>query len=319
MAQPARLQIERHAKEEFAVAQERIAVKNAENHRRALAQVSLTGNVGGYLPALTEVAAEHVRKQIIALANAYVKAFDLFEVPCDIAAERSLEAVAQQIAGTSISTLGYQLDLMSRRTRRPPIDFGGYIHREIDKAMRSALKEGVLRLKRQRIKCQNSFPPVLRAGSETGGLARKSKPKAGAPSEQMAGPANDARVLKANAMKWDSIEISFLGDFRVQIRSGKSLESFNYAELGFADGRAKGDKTVPKRAWIILRIMAERKGTIRNATGLGVPWPKVERGMQEIRKAFRGHFGISADPVPFIEGTGYRAAFKISCGPSYRV
>lgn len=31
----------------------------------------------------------------------------------------------------------------------------------------------------------------------------------------------------------------------------------------------------------------------------------------------RAHFGISADPIPFVEGTGYRATFRIGCRPSY--
>jgi hypothetical protein len=113
---------------------------------------------------------------------------------------------------------------------------------------------------------------------------------------------------------WEDIEITFLSDERVQIRSGKSLETRNYAEFGFQDGRSQN----PNRAWETLRRLAELRGTIRDGTEGCLPWTKVEKRVQEIRKVFREHFGISSDPVPFVEGTGYRARFKISCGISYR-
>ena len=112
---------------------------------------------------------------------------------------------------------------------------------------------------------------------------------------------------------WEQIEITFLSDERVQIRSGKNIETRNYAEFGFQEGRSKN----PNRAWETLRRLAELRGVIRDGTEGRLPWPKVEKQVQEIRKVFREHFGISSDPVPFVEGTGYQARFKISCGPSY--
>jgi hypothetical protein len=105
----------------------------------------------------------------------------------------------------------------------------------------------------------------------------------------------------------------FLSDERVQIRSGKGIETRNYAEFGFQDGRNQN----PNRAWETLRRLAELRGVIRDAMDGHLPWPKVEKRVQEIRKVFREQFGISSDPVPFVEGTGYHARFKISCGPSY--
>jgi len=95
MTHPARHEIEKHARNEFAVAQERVAVKHGKKWRRVLAQVGSTHNIGGYAPALTESKAKHVRKQIIALADTYVKTFDFFGVPSDAEAERSLEVGAQ--------------------------------------------------------------------------------------------------------------------------------------------------------------------------------------------------------------------------------
>jgi hypothetical protein len=117
----------------------------------------------------------------------------------------------------------------------------------------------------------------------------------------------------AEAATWDTIEISFLSDERVQIRNGANSETRNYGEFGFKDGRSGK----PNRAWSILRVLAEKRGVIRDAVKTDRTWPKVEKRIQEIRKVLREHFHISADPIPFIEGTGYQARFKISCGPSY--
>jgi hypothetical protein len=117
---------------------------------------------------------------------------------------------------------------------------------------------------------------------------------------------------------WADVEISFLSDVRVHIRRGASIETYNYAELGFADARVKhGGTPKPNLAWVTLRAMAEQQGLIRNGSTTGTAWRKVEKQMQVIRKALRKRFNISADPVPFIAGTGYRACFKISCAPSY--
>jgi hypothetical protein len=66
-----------------------------------------------------------------------------------------------------------------------------------------------------------------------------------------------------------------------------------------------------------LRVLAELGGIIKDTAKMGGTWPKVEKRMQEIRKALRKHFGIAADPIPFVAGTGYQARFKICCSPSY--
>jgi hypothetical protein len=53
-------------------------------------------------------------------------------------------------------------------------------------------------------------------------------------------------------------------------------------------------------------------------------WTKVEKRIEEIRRIFRRHFELADDPLPFREKTkrnsddfGYRAEFRIRCGPSY--
>jgi hypothetical protein len=109
---------------------------------------------------------------------------------------------------------------------------------------------------------------------------------------------------------WGEVEIRFLSDERVQITVGKQRETRNYAEFGFEDGRSKR----PNLAWITLRVLAKQQGTISSSNAGG--WGKVEKRMQEIRRVLRHHFVITDDPLPFIEGIGYRTRFKIGCAPS---
>jgi hypothetical protein len=111
---------------------------------------------------------------------------------------------------------------------------------------------------------------------------------------------------------WDTIEILFLSDERIQICNGANRETRNYAEFGFADGRNEN----PNQAWKVLRALAT-EGVIRNETEAGLPWPKVEKQIQEIRKILRKRFGISADPVPFVKDLGYKASFKIGRSRSF--
>jgi hypothetical protein len=140
------------------------------------------------------------------------------------------------------------------------------------------------------------------------------------PKRQEAAPAPPATVANGadrGGASWQSIEISFLSDFRVQITLPNRTYSQNYSEMGFADRRAKRGEPKPNGAWLTLRAMAEENGIIRDGAKTGEAWPKVEKRIQEIRKALRKHFGVTTDPIPFVEGTGYQACFKIACGPSF--
>jgi len=150
MGHPARNEIEKHAKDEFAVAQERIAIRYGEEKHRELLQVSKRGNIGGYVPALTELAAKRVRRQLIALADAYVKTFNFFGVPSDVEAERSLESAGRQIAAGSISAVRGEIELIEKRLQRPLHNTGGLV-RKIEQTRQSAMNAGKLLLKRQRI------------------------------------------------------------------------------------------------------------------------------------------------------------------------
>jgi hypothetical protein len=117
----------------------------------------------------------------------------------------------------------------------------------------------------------------------------------------------------AGVATWDTIEISFLSDERVQIRHGTISETRNYAEFGFDDKRSGK----PNQAWVALRALAEQRGVIKDAAKMPQPWSKVEKRIQEIRKVLRKHFGISADPIQFVNRVGYQAKFKICCSPSF--
>ncbi len=130
-------------------------------------------------------------------------------------------------------------------------------------------------------------------------------------------PLKVANGADGGGASWRDIEISFLSDERVQIRNGTTTETRNYGELEFADRRAKQGKPKPNQAWMTLRAMAEQNGIIRDGAKTGASWPKVEKRIQEIRKVLRKHFSITADPIPFVEGTGYQASFKIRCSPSF--
>ena len=150
---------------------------------------------------------------------------------------------------------------------------------------------------------EGGFPKVELAGDM--------KPGGAEPAQEQ--PAKVANGAHGGGASWRSIEISFLSDERVQIRNGTDTETRNYGELGFADRRSEK----PKLAWVTLRTLAEQRGIIRDAGKTGGDWPKVEKRIQEIRKVLRKHFSITADPIPFVEGTGYQACFKIGCSPSF--
>jgi hypothetical protein len=147
----ARTEIENFATSAFAVARDRIVNEHADKKKSVLAQVGRTHNSGGYLPALTKWGAERLREMILAQADAYVEAFTIHGVPSDRQAEKTLEMAGMQFAAGTISGILGELDLLAKRTNRPQQAPGGYVNREINHAMGSALDEGKLRLQRQRI------------------------------------------------------------------------------------------------------------------------------------------------------------------------
>jgi hypothetical protein len=121
---------------------------------------------------------------------------------------------------------------------------------------------------------------------------------------------NGAQTFKP--ADWDELEIRFLSDERIQIIAGRFTETMNYAEFGFEDSRSQK----PNLAWIALRSLAEFGGTLRQ-TARDESWGSVEKRMQELRRIFRSRYALTSDPIPYIQGTGYKALFKIGCAPSF--
>jgi hypothetical protein len=112
---------------------------------------------------------------------------------------------------------------------------------------------------------------------------------------------------------WQAVEITFLSEFRIQIRNGARNETLSYAEFGFSDGRTGN----PNQAWAMLLTLAKRRGSIRTEKDAGCKWLIVEKRVQEIRRVLRKQLGFVLDPLPYVDGAGYTAKFKIGCGPSF--
>jgi len=151
--------------------------------------------------------------------------------------------------------------------------------------------------------------PAVNAGKSEGN-GRKRGPKGSTELEVQ--PKETAIQQPAASFDWDTVEIRFLSDERVQIRTGTNAETRNYAEFGFEDGRSGK----PNRAWTMLRFLAEHDGAVKHA-GEEKAWAKVEKRVEEIRRVLRAYFGTSDDPFPFVTGTGYRARFKMTSSRSY--
>ena len=152
MRRSIRPEIEKFANDAFAVARDRILKEHADQQRRALGQAELTGNSGAYLPALIKCEAQHVRETILALADAYVEAYTIHGLPSDMRVDENLRAVARQVTAGAISGIRGHLRLRSERSRIAEPGLGIPWHLEIERSMDAALKEGLLRLKKQRIK-----------------------------------------------------------------------------------------------------------------------------------------------------------------------
>lgn len=113
-------------------------------------------------------------------------------------------------------------------------------------------------------------------------------------------------------LSWQEIEIAFLSEERVEIRSGSNCRTtYNYGELGFEDRR----NGKPGLAWVTLRELARRGGDMpRPLPGKGRA--TLQKRIEEIREKLRSHFNIEGDPIPF-NGSTYKASFKVGCRQSF--
>lgn len=164
-----------------------------------------------------------------------------------------------------------------------------------------------------RMESSSTEPDVTATTTKPVTTGRKRGPKGTTVSTELEVQAKEnATQQPAASFDWDTVEIRFLSDERVQIRTGTNAETRNYAEFGFEDGRSGK----PNRAWAMLRWLAEHDGAAKHG-GEEKAWAKVEKRVEEIRRVLRAHFGTSDDPLPFIAGKGYQARFRIRSSPSY--
>ena len=117
---------------------------------------------------------------------------------------------------------------------------------------------------------------------------------------------------------WKDVTIEFTSDERVQVTVKDRTYSKNFSEMGFEDGRTK----LPNRAWAALRALAESGGVAKVADD--VNRDTAEKRMQEIRKRLREHFeserielSSESDPLPYVQGEGYRPRFTLRLRPSF--
>jgi hypothetical protein len=126
---------------------------------------------------------------------------------------------------------------------------------------------------------------------------------------QSSGDQNDDNPMESKS--WPEIDVAFTSEERVEVCSGGRQKTYNYHELGFVDRR----NGKPNRAWIMLREMSGRGGTIPRPSP-GKDKTIIQKRIEEIRKKMKTHFKIDDDPIPF-NGNTYQASFKISRKPSY--
>jgi len=200
MIRPLRSEIEEFADQTYGIAIEHLLAQNHEKRHQAICQASRTGNRGAFLPALSKVASEQVGTIIRARTGAYLEAFSCCGVPPDIQAEIDLGKFAMQVMGGAISGLRGDLALQSQRTRQPSDPDLSLCHFEIGKSGHSALREGILRLRRQQTLCRLQTPVSARAsgGSPQVGSISDRKKKRGRP--QTIPEARKTRAMELKAL-----------------------------------------------------------------------------------------------------------------------
>ena len=122
---------------------------------------------------------------------------------------------------------------------------------------------------------------------------------------------NGAKTRLNFATSWTEIEVAFLSDERIEVCINGQRKTYNYGELGFEDRR----DGKPSRAWVMLREIAGRNGTIPKPEA-GKNRAAIQKRIEEIRERLRTHFKIEGDPVPF-NGNAYQTSFKINRRPSF--
>jgi len=148
----------------------------------------------------------------------------------------------------------------------------------------------------------------------------QSGPTSDNPREAIEGPGSSTIAVgkddgaDGRTSSWEDIEIRFTSEHHAQIFvRGRPGDSINFADMGFEDRRGGGGK--PIRAWALLVALAHSEGIYPAAKVSGDQ--TIQKRAQELRDRLAGYFHIAGDPLPFLEGTGYKSRFKISRSPSF--
>ena len=116
---PSRVEIEKLANQIFDAGLERRLMARAQKKAQALAQVSASGNISGYLPAMIECGKESLKTELLDLADGYAEAFTICGMPCELWAEGALDKAALLMAGGTTSRVRDEFRLLARRTKLP--------------------------------------------------------------------------------------------------------------------------------------------------------------------------------------------------------
>ena len=144
MNDPRRAEVERLATLTFKARQERIIREFGEDRNRVINRVALTHNAAGYLPALIAWAVDRLKQQVSAQADAYIEAFNAFNMPCDTAAEQTLRSTAIQFTAGSIANVRGD-----RSVQRHRLGQGSPWHLEIERELGTLVKEAIARMRHQ--------------------------------------------------------------------------------------------------------------------------------------------------------------------------
>jgi len=152
MGKPARAEIKSFAEKSFVVARDKILIEREKKQGQLRRQVRLNGNSGGYLPAQVGCEEKFLRRLILAWVKAYGEAFTYYGLPADKQLDAGLTTFALQAATDSISRIRGHLQLRSQGLRIVEEGSGVPWHLQIERTVDAALKEGRIRLERQRTK-----------------------------------------------------------------------------------------------------------------------------------------------------------------------
>jgi hypothetical protein len=106
---------------------------------------------------------------------------------------------------------------------------------------------------------------------------------------------------------WEDIQIVFLSDERVEIAISGRVETRNYHEMGFVDRRT----TKPNEQWAVLQVLARQAGILSDSARGGKEWEAIAKRIERTRTALKKLLDIEGDPIPYTQGVGYKARFKI--------